>query len=180
MFRRLLIVAALLGCAASASGQQGAPVSVVTYCTAKINSNSCPPMITYAGPPGEPSVTGASLNVVALFIVRNLSPRPVAGAHLGAFFYSTFGAQGTPFQGGTLCVLQPIKQIAPLQNTGGTVGSTVLCDSLISTDFNARIQSGIDPALVAGATVWMQGQARDTQLLQGIQLSDACTFVIAP
>jgi hypothetical protein len=112
--------------------------------------------------------------------VTNLSPRPSAASHKGQLIYSTTGPAALPFLGGTLCVKGPIRRIPPLVNTGGTVGSTTLCDSSITQDFNARIASGLDPALVAGATVWVQGWARDTGAFQAVQLSNGLTFTIAP
>ncbi len=154
--------------------------TMTKYCTAKINSNGCAPTLNYVGPATKPSVTGAFNGVLANFSVTNLSPRPGASSHKGQLFYSTVGAQGVPFVGGTLCVKPSIKRIAPVVNTGGSIGSTTLCDSSITVDFNARIQSGLDPALIAGASVWIQGWARDiaSSPFLGIQLSDACTFVI--
>jgi hypothetical protein len=149
------------------------------YCTGKVNSNGCTPALSFTGP-SLISATCASAGAVANFTVSNLSPRPIAAAHLGQLFYSTAGSAATPFLGGTLCVKAPIKRIPPLVPTGGTVGSTTLCDSSFSQDFNARIASGIDPALVAGASVWIQGWARDTAAFLGVQLTDAMSFTICP
>ncbi|MCK6448688.1 MAG: hypothetical protein L6Q99_20025 [Planctomycetes bacterium] len=149
------------------------------YCTGKVNSNGCVPAISFAGP-DMVSIACAAAGNAANIMVTNLSPRPAAVSHIGQLFYSTTGPAAVPFLGGTLCVKGPIKRIPPLVNTGGTVGSTTLCDSSITQDFNARIASGVDPALVAGAQVWVQGWARDTAAFLGVQLSDALTFTIAP
>jgi hypothetical protein len=152
---------------------------VTTYCTGKVNSNGCVPSIGFAGP-DIVSVSCAASGAVANITVTNLSPRPGAPSHIGQLFYSTTGPSAIPFLGGTLCVKGPIKRIPPLVNTGGTIGSTTLCDSSVTQDFNARIASGVDPALIAGATVWCQGWARDTAPFLGVQLSNALTFTIAP
>ncbi len=160
-------------------GGSGAPIVCVTsYCTAKVASNNCVPSIAGSAPELCPSKSGATAGLVANFTVSNLSPRPAAVSHLGQFFYSTSGAAANPFLGGSLCMKGPIDRIPPLVGTGGSVGSTSVCDSSIVQDFNARIQSGADAALVPGAQVWIQGWARDTGAFQGVQLSDALTFVI--
>jgi hypothetical protein len=107
-----------------------------------------------------------------------MSPKPAAASHIGQLFYSTVGPNGVAFQGGFLCVKSPIKRIAPNVNTGGTAGSTTLCDASVTQDFNARINSGLDPALTAGTSVWIQAWCRDTAPFLGVQLSDAMAFTI--
>jgi hypothetical protein len=150
-----------------------------TYCTGKVNSNGCTPAISFIGP-SSISVGCALAGNVANITVTSLSPKPIAPSHKGQLFYSTSGPAAIPFLGAFLCVKSPIKRIAPIVGTGGTVGSTTLCDSSITQDFNARIASGVDPALVAGASVWVQGWARDTPAAGAVQLSNALTFTICP
>lgn len=151
--------------------------NVSLYCTAKTASNGCVPAIAFVGP--DPVQFAAAGTTTANFTVSNVSPRPGATSHLGQLFYGTTGAIGAPFLGGTLCV-KGLLRVPPLVNTGGTVGSTTLCDASITQNFNARIASGSDSKLTAGATVWMQGWARDIAAFQGVQLSNAATFTICP
>jgi hypothetical protein len=139
------------------------------YCTAKVNSLGCTPALSMTGSADASAGSGCTLSTVN-----------VIGNKFGVYFHSLVGAQAAPFHGGFLCVKAPIKRIPPLVNTGGTVGSTTLCDSSVTQDFNARIASGIDPALTAGAPVWIQGWARDTAPFLGVQLSDAMSFTICP
>ena len=90
--------------------------------------------------------------------------------------YSTHGPGGAPFQGGFLCATQPVKR-TPLQTA--TIG-TPPCGGVNDMDFNARIASGIDPALVVGQPVWAQYWSRDVGAPSGTGLTDGYTFVICP
>jgi hypothetical protein len=47
-------------------------------------------------------------------------------------------------------------------------------------DFNARIQSGIDASLIAGAEAFTQYWSRDPQSPSATSLSNALRFVINP
>jgi hypothetical protein len=65
----------------------------------------------------------------------------------------------------------------PLVQSGGSGP----CTGVLSYDFNARIQSGVDPALQPGVLVYMQFLYRDPQDLPfRIGLSDALCIGIAP
>jgi len=64
------------------------------YCTAKLNSLGCTPVIAGAG---NPSATNAAPFVVSASQVRNQKP--------GLILYTPGGVQSAqPFQGGTLCL----------------------------------------------------------------------------
>ena len=94
--------------------------------------------------------------------------------------YSTAGPNAAPFFGGTLCVLPPVKR-TPGQNSGGSIAG-VDCSGTFSIDFNAWIASGVNPALIAGCTVWAQYWSRDPGFPAPFNssLTDAQTFVIWP
>jgi hypothetical protein len=64
-----------------------------------------------------------------------------------------------------------------LRNSGGTAGQ---CNGVLSEDLNTYIASGADPALVAGATIWIQAWSRDPSDSFGDSLSDAIAATIAP
>jgi hypothetical protein len=67
-----------------------------------------------------------------------------------------------------------------VQGSGGTPAPVNDCSGTYGIDFNAHIQSGIDPALVAGATVYTQWWGRDPGFLPpcNTMLSDALKFLI--
>ena len=96
---------------------------------------------------------------------------------VGLLLYSTTGPGGAPFQGGFLCVSAPAKR-TPSQ--ASTVGGPLPCVGNYSFDFNARIASGIDPALVSGQQVWTQYWSRDGGAPFGSGLTNAMTFTICP
>ena len=54
------------------------------------------------------------------------------------------------------------------------------CSGTLGVDFNAVIQSGSDPGLVAGACVYAQFWSRDPADPSGSNLSDALAFRIEP
>ncbi|MCK6446207.1 MAG: hypothetical protein L6Q99_07430 [Planctomycetes bacterium] len=137
-----------------------------TYCVGKVNSLGCTPAISLAGSVSFSAGSGALLSVTN-----------VLGGVNGEFFHGTAGAANTPFFGGTLCVQPPLVRHT-LKSTGGTWGS---CSGFSSEDFNTYIASGADPALVAGAQVWIQHWSRDPNLATNrVGLSNAATVVICP
>jgi hypothetical protein len=88
------------------------------------------------------------------------------------------GVMAQPFQGGFECVAPP-RSRTPLATSGGNPGGNDGSGSY-STDFNARIRSGVEPALVAGVVVdaryWMLDGAASFQT----GLSNAVEFTIVP
>jgi hypothetical protein len=65
----------------------------------------------------------------------------------------------------------------PLVQSGGSGA----CTGVLGYDFNARIQSGADPALQPGMLVYLQFLYRDPQSQSApIGLSDALRIGIAP
>ena len=100
----------------------------------------------------------------------------VVGSMFGIFFHSTAGANAMPFHDGFLCVSPPLLRHG-LLNSGGTAGT---CTGSYSEQFNAYIASGADPALVAGAQVWIQSWSRDPAAPFADSLSDAVTATICP
>ena len=136
------------------------------YCTAKVNSQGCTPAVSTSGAPSatdpNPFLVGAGQ------VVNNKS---------GILFYGwTPAAQ--PFQGGTKCVLAPIRR-TPIQSSGGNPPPDD-CSGVYTYDFNARIQSGADPNLVVGQTVFAQYWSRDPVSPSTTGLTDAVEFQICP
>ena len=79
-----------------------------------------------------------------------------------------------------MCIQTPVKR-TPIQNSGGNVGPDD-CSGAFGYDFNGRIQSGVDPSLVAGAVVFAQYWYRDPLDPAGFGtgLTDALQFTIEP
>lgn len=140
---------------------------LVTYCTAKVNSQGCSPSISAAGTPSAGAVAGP----FDISITELINNKP------GILIYG-FGAAEIPFQNGLLCIQPPVTR-TPLTNTGGNPPPDD-CSGVLTFDFNVRIQSGVDPALVPGATTFAQGWARDVADPVGTSLSDAICFDICP
>ncbi len=142
------------------------PATPTAYCTAKTNSMGCAPSM---GSSGAPSVSSSSSFLVNCSSVLNQVS--------GLLFYSQ-GPGAAPFQGGTLCVRVPTRRTPPQSSVGSASGSD--CSGVFSIDFNARIQSGVDPTLVAGAEVFGQYWSRDPASPSTTSLSNGLRFLISP
>lgn len=136
-----------------------------TYCTAKVNSQGCVPQISALGVPGATNPNPFAIDAAN-----------VINHKTGLVLYSIAGAAATPFQGGTLCLASPLHR-TPGQNSGGNPGPDD-CSGSYSFNFNARVQSGIDPALQPGVEVWAQYYTRDPASSFGVGLTDAVVFTI--
>ena len=151
----------------SVRAYHGASCSLpAVYCTAKVNSLGCLPEI---GSTGRPSVSDPAPFTVEASQVLNNKP---------AILFYGFAAQAVPFQGGTLCIGPPIRRTA-VQSTGGNP-PPLDCSGTLSYDFNALIQSGADPQLVAGTFAYAQYWYRDAQSPQPVGLTDALRFSPCP
>jgi hypothetical protein len=137
------------------------------YCTAKTNSLGCQVQIGFSGVPSASSASPFLVTAVNVLDGKN-----------GLLFYG-YGLENNTFQGGYLCVQKPIKRTA-VQDSGGTPPAS--CTGSYSYDFNARIQSGVDPQLLLGADVYCQYWSRDPALGTAfpVNLSDALHFAIQP
>ncbi|MCE9593887.1 MAG: matrixin family metalloprotease [Planctomycetes bacterium] len=137
------------------------------YCTAKVNSQLCVPVIGYVG---NPTFTGSPFDVTGAEFLNK---------KFGLLFYGTqpFGAA---FQGGHLCVKSPTKRTPPQSSGGSTTGDD--CTGFYTVDFNALIQAGTNPNLISGAFVYCQWWSRDPLDFTGFgtSLSDALSFQICP
>lgn len=141
-------------------------VPTSSYCIAKTNSQGCAAAVTLAG---TPSATSAlPFTVGAVSAINNAN---------GILFYG-FGPNNGTLLGGTLCVASPITR-TQLQVSGGSPVGTD-CSGTYALDFNALIQGGGDPLLVAGEEVFAQYWYRDPAGSFGSALSDGAQFTIQP
>ena len=153
----------------------GADVHIVTYCTAKVNSLGCLPVISASG---VPRVSAASDFVVLAAPVYNQKP--------GLLFYSTTGRQAVPFQGGILCVAPPIRR-TPVLSSGGDHPVIKNCSGAWRIDMNAFAAGAIggkpDPLLKRpGTWVHCQWWGRDPGFAppNATALSDGLQYAIGP
>jgi hypothetical protein len=141
--------------------------SVESYCESESNSLGCTAAIAGVG---TPSATLASpFDVRAINVLNNKS---------GLLFYG-FKPRQTPFQGGHMCVVAPTLR-TPIQSSGGSLPPIDDCTGVLTLDFNARIQSGVDPLLVAGEEVFAQFWSRDPPDASTTNLTNALAFYIQP
>jgi hypothetical protein len=143
--------------------------AVTTYCTAKVNSVGCTGAI---GSTGTPSASaGSGFVVTATNVLNNKS---------GLFFYGINGQIGAPFQGGFLCVKNPIKRTAVQSSNGNPPPND--CSGGYSIDFNAYIAGGTDPNLISGQVVDGQYWARDPGFAppNNTNLTGGIHFTICP
>jgi len=141
-----------------------APAPTV-YCTAKTNSLGCAPAI---GASGHASASGAAFSITCANELNN---------KLGLLFYG-LTPQNALYQGGYLCVSSPVRR-TPVTDSLGNVGVDD-CSGEYTFDFDALLQSGDDPALVAGELVYAQFWSRDPGSSYTTNRSDALSFGIAP
>jgi hypothetical protein len=155
---------------ATTTGAYSTPrcADVASYCTGKTNSLGCVPFMTYSGVASETS-TGPF----------RIEANDVLPTQVGLLLYS---AQKTSlnFHGGTLCVKAPFKRLLP-PKTPSTTGPPP-CTGVLIRNFNNTIQSGNDPILTAGQTIFAQWRQRDPSDPAGFGdgLSNGLRFTICP
>ena len=170
-FKEFVVAGSLSDTGASDSGivkcYRLFPLTPSTFCVGKVNSLGCTPAISFSGTP-DATPGAPPFLITASSIINQKS---------GILFYS-HAPTSIAFQGGLKCVAQPSKR-TPQQNSGGSA-SGADCTGAYSFDFNARIQSAVDPTLTAGAEVFAQYWSRDPLSATTTSLSDALRFVINP
>jgi len=136
------------------------------YCSAKLNSLGCEPGMDWSGT--------ASASSPAPFLVR---AHALLNQRVAILRYG-FAPDHAPFAGGFSCIAPPFVALGGLPTGGSPTGND--CSGAPSFDFNARIQSGIDPRLQPGTVVETQYLFRDPGDPTGLGLTDALQFVIEP
>ncbi len=137
--------------------------AIQVYCTAKINSQGCPPSMGWSGVPSATASSGFLITCTQAIPDRS-----------GLLFYG-YAASFAPFQGGFLCVRPPLRRTGVQLSTG--VG---VCGGNYAFDFNVRMASGADVTLVPGTNVFARWWMRDPQAQFTTGFSDSLTFTICP
>jgi hypothetical protein len=120
-----------------------------SYCTAKINSAGCTPMLSTAF--GPPSMTpGVPFKIQASNILCGMP---------GILIYSRTGPAALPLGGGTLCLAAPIVR-TPAQLAGCAGGPP--CGGSYSFEFNLHMQAAGPGVFSPGDPVWAQFWNRDS------------------
>lgn len=132
------------------------------YCSAKTNSLGCEPRITAQGVPSASASSG--------FVIG--AERALAG-QFGVLFFGVGGPNDRPFQGGTLCVLAPLRRTQPQLAAGGGAPP---CAGTYALDWNAWLAANPGAPLSAGTQIWCQYWMRDGAA--AACTTDALTFVL--
>lgn len=140
--------------------------SVTTFCETEVNSQGCSPHIQGVGTPS------ASSNQPFVISANN-----ILNNKFGLLLYGRAPRQ-VPLGGGWSCVKQLLKRTA-VRSSGGNAPPDD-CSGAYQDDFNQRIQSGVDPALVPGVQVFAQYWYRDPQSPGGRCLTDGLAFYVNP
>lgn len=139
-----------------------------TYCTGKTSSLGCLPTMGSTGLPSASDPTPFRL------IGTDVIPD-----QFGILLYGTNGRSNLAFHSGRLCVKAPRIRLLPPKNAGSAGAPP--CSGVLRVDFNARIQSGVDPSLVVGQRVVAQWLYRDPGVdVFNDGLTDAIDFSVGP
>lgn len=139
---------------------------ILSYGTAKPNSQGCLPRIDSYG---VPSASATIPFGVTASQVLNQKP--------GILIYGFAPAQ-IPFQGGFLWVQPPFTR-TPFQISGGNPLPDD-CSGTFDFEFNELVITGMDPKLAPGAKVYCQYWSRDPADPWTSNVSDALSFTILP
>ncbi len=137
----------------------------VIYCTAKLSTSGCQPLITGVG--------RASLSSPASFAVTSSQ---LEANRFGLQFFGTTGPADFLFDDGTLCVNPPLHRLVP-KNSGGVAS----CSGVMTYTLAEVLAQPSGGALVVlGQQVNQQGWFRDPPALTGTGLTNALQYMVVP
>lgn len=147
---------------------------VITFCTAKVNSLGCTPVIEVSG---TPSADARHRFTISGSNVRNQK--------VGWLLYGLNGQSTSPFPTAAVCLANPIRRIPAVTSGGSATGSD--CSGVYSVDFNAFAGGWLGgnphPALrIPGTTVDAQWLGRDPGFPppDNIALTAGVHFTVCP
>jgi len=135
--------------------------SVISYCTAKLNSLGCSPQIDGLNPPSK---SAGSFQVTCTNVINQ---------RIGLLFWG-FDAAATPFQGGTLCVQPPTLRTPSLSSGGPTSGTS--CSGQYSFTWTTSYLNL--NSINVGDTIHCQWWMRDPASPSTTGLSNALKFTV--
>jgi hypothetical protein len=144
--------------------------SVSTYCTAKVNSLGCTPVIASSG---VPSLSGPDNFLITASNVLNGKP--------GIMLWS-LTPSAVPFFGGTMCLAAPITR-TPGQNSGGSAWPAQDCTGTYSYHFSQgyMVAQLLPPSTRLYAQYWSRDPGSGPPSSPyNIGLTNALTFMICP
>ncbi len=169
----LAVGTSFYGCGIALHRNAIAAAEPQAYCTAKVNSLGCTPVIGFSG--------AASARAASGFIV---SAGNVRNQKLGLLVYSVSGRAAIPLQGGYLCLAAPRMRSPAKASGGSTIGND--CTGAFSLDMNAfaaGVAGGAPHVAIAnvGTRVAAQWWGRDPGAAAGnTTLSNAIEYVVGP
>jgi Tol biopolymer transport system component len=139
---------------------------LATYCTAKVNSQGCTPII---GASGVPSLSS--------FDAFFLTAEQVLNNQFGMLIWS-LTRSATPFAGGTLCLGGPIRRTPPQHSAGNPPPSD--CTGTYSFHFDQAFMSA--QGITAGTRIYAQYWSRDNGFPppNNVGLSGGIQFTVCP
>jgi hypothetical protein len=144
---------------------RGCDSQASVYCTAKVNSQSCVPSISFNGSPS--GTVGSGFNVTTRNLINQTTGLYIYGVNTTAAAFTT--------QGGFICFNPPLFRTTGAATGGSTTGTD--CTGVIDFDFNAFLAT-LSPTLPAGTTIRAECWSRDVADPFGSSFSDAVLFTI--
>ena len=135
--------------------------TISTYCTGKTNSLGCVPTVSWTG---TSSRSAGNLTVLCSNVISQ---------KFGLMFWGRAQA-AAPFQGGTLCITQPLVR-TPITSSGGSASGTD-CTGAYAFTFTTAYYT--QQAINVGDTIHAQFWMRDPQASFTTGLSNALRFTV--
>ena len=147
-----------------------------SYCVSKTTGNGCSPTIGFVAGDQASATNAGPFRVNGTNFINNKSC---------LLFYGISGQGATPFQGGTLCVLPPVRR-TPATVTGGNPPPND-CSGAPSIDMNSFAVGGLGGTplaalTVVGTVVQCQWWGRDPGFAapNNTQLSNGLEYTVGP
>ncbi len=138
---------------------------VASYCTSKVSSSGCVPVMASSGAPSH-------ANPAAFLLLA----QQVEQGQNGLMFFGTTGPEASAFQGAFLCVKPPLYRLGVQGSGGGGTCQGAYTRTL--ADVLAEPLGG--PLVVPGSTVHVQAWFRDPPSASTTGLTNGLSFEVCP